>query len=1170
MSTGKVPVRIRTQAAYTDKNGHSRDPTQFYISPLLTIPELTVTAILDPQAGGNNSYVGEATASWMEQHGAIRRKGPPAHIQSWNNQEEGHQCGEVLDVVVGIYDNRNREIVDLVITCWILPTKHALIISREHIQTFEILHHINAVSVQQNWEIQGRNDTVRDQPTDRSQHILQVLKIECERLDDESFHDSFEKEGDDIATMISHMEQEAVEAVRGPQASYSNQQAFLAAQATVVERHSNVFRETLAETPAKCEPMQLKVDETIWNQPKNRTPHRQYSREKILEIERQVKLMLAAGIIERSQAQSHSHVLLTPKPNGAWRFCLDYRRLNEASEAMGYPIPNIKELIQRLGVAKAKVFGTMDLTQGFYQCMLAEESRKYTAFVTSSGKYQWKRVAMGLRSAPSYFQSQMSTILGDYLWNKCEVYMDDVIVYGSTQSEYLENLDAVLARLAENGLTVNPKKCKFGLDEVEFVGHTISYDKHTINKDKISKALLFDKPVFHKQMKSFLGLANYFRDHIKNHSIVTAPLQRMIHDYTKGQCLKWDEESTKAFDDIKAAICHLPALYFLTDDKLKDEDGNITPTSIHLYCDASDVGMGGYIIQRIGEGDKAVERPIAFMSKSFNKTERRYNVTEREAYAIHASVKKFEHLLLGRKFKIHTDHKSLIYINDTGSPKVIRWKLALQQFDYTVDHIKGTDNVVADYLSRHVFAHEQNEDINLLLLYEQEIPKDKFKVIQQVHNSTAGHHGVERTLGRLRAAGHNWPSMRTHVKSFLHTCPACQKMSFLRTPIETTPFTTSTYYCQARLSTDLIGPFPPDDAGNTYLMLVIDNFSRFVDLYPIKDSTAESACKGLLSHFGRYGCPSEIVSDNGSHFTADMTRELLKLMQVDHITIAAYSHPQNSIAERAIKEINKHIRNLIYEDRRTREEWTVAAPMAQRIYNSAYSESIGCSPAHIMFGNAVHIERGFLPAPEANLNNHGMPLSKRVAEIIRTQHLVIERAQKIIQQRDAQYQQATADRKPTTFEIGSYVLIVPETTAFGKGRANRLDAINKGPMEVIARSQHKDSYTVRNLVNNNVKDVITKRLKPYRISANTEAMVKDAALPDHDAYIVEKVLAHKGCFKKNASKVTLRIKWEGYDTCDNTWEPWSGKLYGLKNNSVVHDYLRANNLATYIPAKFRK
>jgi hypothetical protein len=251
----------------------------------------------------------------------------------------------------------------------------------------------------------------------------------------------------------------------------------------------------------------------------------------------------------------------------------------------------------------------------------------------------------------------------------------------------------------------------------------------------------------------------------------------------------------------------------------------------------------------------------------------------------------------------------LTYIDAGASAKVYRWKLDLQEFEFELVHIKGEDNIVADGFSRLCEIPTQR----LYLLEQFNIPADKLEIIQRAHNEIVGHGGVERTLAKLEAMGILWPYMREHVKRFIHNCPYCQLMSYVKLPIHTHPFTTASYEPFERVNIDTIGPLPVDEHGNAYIIVYIDCFSRFIELYAAKDATAASAAKALIQTMGRFGSPSQILSDRGPQFVNSLIKQYLEYTGTEHVTTMAYSKEENSIVERANKETGRHLRAIVFD-----------------------------------------------------------------------------------------------------------------------------------------------------------------------------------------------------------------------------------------------------------------
>ena len=353
---------------------------------------------------------------------------------------------------------------------------------------------------------------------------------------------------------------------------------------------------------------------------------------------------------------------------------------------MGWPIPNIQHMLQRLGSHKPTIFGKLDFTSGYHQAPLAKSSRVYTAFITHMGVYVWNRVPMGLKGAGAYFQGVLAaTVLVGLIYMCCELYIDDLIIHATNEKDFLIRLDAVLAKLQHHRIRVNPDKCSLGLDEMEFVGHTINKNGLSFSREKIDKVLQIHTPVLGKDLKSFLGVAVYFIDHIQNYATVVRPLHAMLHDYDKSRRLIWTEEGRVAFHAIRTAINNCPTLFFINDY-----------SPIVLTTDASDYGIGGYLSQTVD----GVERPIAFVSHGLSQQEIRWSTIEKECYAIVYTLKKLNHLLGDRPFTLKTDHKNLTYLDADANEKVKRWKIAIQQYDMTLEYIKGPLNIVADGMSR--------------------------------------------------------------------------------------------------------------------------------------------------------------------------------------------------------------------------------------------------------------------------------------------------------------------------------------------------------------------------------------------------------------------------------------------------------------------------------------
>jgi len=242
--------------------------------------------------------------------------------------------------------------------------------------------------------------------------------------------------------------------------------------------------------------MELRVDLAQWQQKSNKQACRPQTIQKQDEVFKQTAEFRRLKVCQDSDAEFYSQVHLTPKPHQPpppaptqWRFCIDYRALNRCTESTGSPLPNIRDIIYRLGKRKAKYFCKLDLTSGYHQAPLHPASRKFTAFRTFGGLLEWLRVPMGLKGAPGYFQNVLQTdVLRELLYKVCELYIDDIIIFADTPDNMVTNLDKVLTRLLERGIVVSPKKCEFGVTEIDFLGHTVNSQGCHFSREKLDKA----------------------------------------------------------------------------------------------------------------------------------------------------------------------------------------------------------------------------------------------------------------------------------------------------------------------------------------------------------------------------------------------------------------------------------------------------------------------------------------------------------------------------------------------------------------------------------------------------------------------------------------------------------------------------------------------------------
>jgi transposase InsO family protein len=358
-----------------------------------------------------------------------------------------------------------------------------------------------------------------------------------------------------------------------------------------------------------------------------------------------------------------------------------------------------------------------------------------------------------------------------------------------------------------------------------------------------------------------------------------------------------------------------------------------------------------------------------------------------------------------------------------------------------------------------------------------------------------------------------------------------------------------------KINIDTIGPLPADDRGNQYLIVIIDCFSRFVELYEVPDTSARYAAQALLEHISRYCDPEIILSDNGTQYVNSVIDELIKLMGPDHELTTAYSHEENGLVERANKEVMRHLRAILF-DKNIYSQWAVYKPLVQRIINSEVHKSTGLSPRQIIFGNAMNLNKRVFQEPQSK------SLSAYMSNLLLQQQTVIEIAEKNQRFRDELNRWKRFPDSLTEFPVNSYVLV-----EYPEGRApTKFHPLKKGPLKVMSFIGRR--YKLLNLVTNKEETHDISKLTPFTYDDST-IDPRQIANKDYQVFDVERIIKHQ-C-GKNINKVgdmDFLVKWVGMDDSMefNRWLEWKE----LRNNPALHKYLFENNMSKFIPKEHRK
>lgn len=373
--------------------------------------------------------------------------------------------------------------------------------------------------------------------------------------------------------------------------------------------------------------------------PVTKKPYR-YSPQQKNEIEKQVTQMLQQGIIQSNVSPFASPVLLVKKKDGTWRFCVDYRGLNEITVKNKYPMPVVEELLDEL--ADAQWFTKLDLRSGYHQIRLIEQDEAKTAFRTHQGHYEFKLMPFGLTNAPATFQGLMNIIFSAVIRKFVLVFVDDILIYSKSLEEHVDHLRTVFQLLQQHGPFVKASKCSFAQQHLDYLGHVIGIHGVSTDPEKVMAVQHWPIPKNLKQLRGFLGLAGYYRKFIKGYGILTKPLTELLKKDVK---YKWEQQEQTAFDAVKMALTQSLAL------ALPDFSKQFV-----VETDASDKGIGTVLMQQ--------GHPIAFISKALGVKSQMLSTYEKEFMAILLAVNKWRSYLQHAEFVIQTDHKSLTHLNE--------------------------------------------------------------------------------------------------------------------------------------------------------------------------------------------------------------------------------------------------------------------------------------------------------------------------------------------------------------------------------------------------------------------------------------------------------------------------------------------------------------------------
>lgn len=806
---------------------------------------------------------------------------------------------------------------------------------------------------------------------------------------------------------------------------------------------------------------------------KNETPvvYRPYkmSYDEKLRVREIVKDLKDKGVIRDSNSEYSSPILLVKKKDGSDRMCVDFRALNANTVKDHYPLPLIDDHIDRLG--KCKYFTSLDMATGFHQIRLDPESVPLTGFVTPEGHYEYVKMPYGLTNAPIVYQKIISNTLRSFIDSgKVLVYIDDILIPSMTVQEGLQTLCEVLTTLTEAGFSVNLKKCVFLSEEIEYLGRTIANGQVKPSKHKVDALVRAPVPSNVKQVRQFLGLAGYFRRYIPNYSLVTACIANLLR---QGVEFRWGDEQERVRKEIIDHLTRTPALGIF-DPSL--------PTEVHT--DASSLGYGAVLLQTRGDGRRHV---VAYYSKVTQGAESRYHSYELETLAVVKALQHFRHYLIGIHFTVVTDCNALKLTQKKKDllPRVARWWVYLQDYDFELQYRKGSMMSHADYLSRNPvniceitrpqnwaqLAQAADDETQMLIeklnngeldtrryivrndtLYykhntvgEQSIflcyiPKGHRLSLLRIFHDEHQHIGVEKTTELILK--HFWfPGLRSFVRKYIQHCIVCLSHKKIarqpHQPIESwskpdTPFET--------VHSDVLGPLP-DSNGYKFIIIIVDAFTKFSFLFPIYRQDASELKRVFEMAISYFGVPKLIVVDRGRMYESEMFTKWIKDIGSDLYFITPEMHQSNGQAERYCRTILNMIR---VEVNFRNEAWNTVLWKIQLSLNVTRQKSTQYSPLNLLIGSEVAT-----PAIRSLIRDVAVEGNNPNREALR--EMARQRASGLLDQNRAHQDARVNERRkpPRTFTIGDVVFVHKRSQTIGK-----MDSGMRGPYKVTKTLPH--------------------------------------------------------------------------------------------------------------------
>uniref|UniRef100_A0A2N9HW93 RNA-directed DNA polymerase n=1 Tax=Fagus sylvatica TaxID=28930 RepID=A0A2N9HW93_FAGSY len=758
---------------------------------------------------------------------------------------------------------------------------------------------------------------------------------------------------------------------------------------------------------------------TIPNRPAYRS-----NPEETKELQRQVEELLAKGHVRESMSPCAVPVLLVPKKDGTWRMCVDCRAINNITVKYRHPIPRLDDMLDELH--GSCIFTKIDLKSGYHQIRMKEGDEWKTAFKTKYGLYEWLVMPFGLTNAPSTFMRLMNHALRAFLGRFVVVYFDDILVYSKSLDEHIDHLHCVLTVLRKEKLYANLKKCSFCLDKVVFLGFVVGAKGITVDEEKVKAIKEWPTPKSITEVRSFHGLASFYRRFVKDFSTLAAPLTEIVK---KSVGFKWGSEQDRAFIEIKERLCGAPLLALPDFSK-----------TFEIECDASGIGIGAVLMQE--------KRPIAYFSEKLNGAALNYPTYDKELYALVRALETWQHYLWPKEFVIHTDHESLKHLKGQGklNRRHAQWMEFIETFPYVIKYKQGKENIVADALSRRYAListlnakllgfeyvkelYVNDDDFASVFAACEKAAFGKFYRIDGYlfrENRLCVPNSSMRELLVREAHGGGRPNLESYHMAYTLLCLYLVHLGL-------------------DISMDFVLGLPRSRKGRDSIFVVVDRFSKmahFISCHKTDDAThiADLFFREIVR---LHGVPRSIVSDRDVKFLSYFWKVLWGKLGTK-LLFSTTCHPQTDGQTEVVnRTLSTLLRTIIQKNLKN---WEDCLPFIEFAYNRSVHSTTEFSPFEIVYGFNPLTPLDLLPLP---VNERTSLDGQKKAEMVKKLH---ESVRQHIEKKNEQYaNKANKGRRQVIFQPGDWVWVHMRKERFPARRRSKLHPRGDGPFQVLER-----------------------------------------------------------------------------------------------------------------------